>query len=843
MGWFRRRQDEADPIRRDDGSDAAPGAAALAPPVAPPRAPEPLARADGGAWRAAPPLPLLVQRELRTNVPATFQDGLTSWQSPARLGPLGHLVVADGPAGVLTDLNTSLPAPVTLAPDPDVDAMPVAQRSTAAPGPGTAESVSVQRFAPPPDPSGRLPALFTSAPDQVAADPPTAPDPAPRPSVVLAPPRAVQPLVEPDVVALPVLASQPPEPAPPVVQTLTASAASSGAEARQQASSEADERAGAADTADGQLDTSEGEPITAPTLAVEHLDPITEATADTVDDARTTADAGGLQPASFPFASPGPGAAPDVSAASGEATVVPVAPFVQRRSAGADPDGGAPAAPADLPTPVGLGLPIARLADDAAAGATDVADPAVGDPQGSEAPGFDPISVEQPRETAPLLGDVPLLEQGGHDGVEPTAETTANDQVETGAVGPTVRSMPLATGSRGGAEPPAGLGLPLVARLADAAAGPGLSTGPGRSTGAVPAAPPVQRTTPATGAAGSAGPPAEPAGPVATPAASAPAGPLVVRYAAPEPVTISRWADGPTPVEASGSSDPTGPTAETDPGPAAATEIAPLLGDRPSLSVLSVPDDEPALAAARPAPASVDPPPVPVSFVPVPSMPAVLAASDVHRPASSPRATAPIQRLAVPPASTAAPAAAAAAASGPSAMPPFSGTSMTRPPTTSFAASSASPAIVGVQRASADLSFTTRGSGSAGPGSPAASGPSAGDIAVSSGLGSWAADGSVVFAPPGESAFGDASAPVVPIQRSFDGGAGGDDGAGFGPTAAPSLQLVAGGAGGGAPGAGGSSDAELDELARRLYGRIRVQLRRELTLDRERSGSLIEVPR
>jgi hypothetical protein len=37
--------------------------------------------------------------------------------------------------------------------------------------------------------------------------------------------------------------------------------------------------------------------------------------------------------------------------------------------------------------------------------------------------------------------------------------------------------------------------------------------------------------------------------------------------------------------------------------------------------------------------------------------------------------------------------------------------------------------------------------------------------------------------------------------------------------------------------------ADLDELAQRLYPRLRVHLRRELLLDRERSGQLIEVPR
>jgi hypothetical protein len=34
--------------------------------------------------------------------------------------------------------------------------------------------------------------------------------------------------------------------------------------------------------------------------------------------------------------------------------------------------------------------------------------------------------------------------------------------------------------------------------------------------------------------------------------------------------------------------------------------------------------------------------------------------------------------------------------------------------------------------------------------------------------------------------------------------------------------------------------ADLDELAKRLYGRLRVMLKHELRLDRERAGSLIQ---
>ncbi len=58
----------------------------------------------------------------------------------------------------------------------------------------------------------------------------------------------------------------------------------------------------------------------------------------------------------------------------------------------------------------------------------------------------------------------------------------------------------------------------------------------------------------------------------------------------------------------------------------------------------------------------------------------------------------------------------------------------------------------------------------------------------------------------------------------------------------------AGGGGGGSAGAGGgggggvpTGDKELDELARRLYDRLRSRLRQELLVDRERSGLLSDL--
>ena len=129
---------------------------------------------------------------------------------------------------------------------------------------------------------------------------------------------------------------------------------------------------------------------------------------------------------------------------------------------------------------------------------------------------------------------------------------------------------------------------------------------------------------------------------------------------------------------------------------------------------------------------------------------------------------------------------------------------------------------------------------------------SAGDIAVSSGLARRNPDGAVVFrtldAP--SAAQSAPTTPTTPTTPSFssqvgvaDDGGGGDDGDGF------SVQLESAAASanpsstGAAAGGGGAAGGDLDELARKLYGRIRLHLRKELLLDRERSGSLVETRR
>jgi hypothetical protein len=102
----------------------------------------------------------------------------------------------------------------------------------------------------------------------------------------------------------------------------------------------------------------------------------------------------------------------------------------------------------------------------------------------------------------------------------------------------------------------------------------------------------------------------------------------------------------------------------------------------------------------------------------------------------------------------------------------------------------------------------------------------------STALGSGAAtldeDGAVVFAPPAGEGPGlpqPSASPAPVLQR------------------APADQPVdtAPAAPGAAAPPGGPPAADLDELARRLYDRLRLRLRAELRLDRERSGHLTDL--
>jgi hypothetical protein len=96
-------------------------------------------------------------------------------------------------------------------------------------------------------------------------------------------------------------------------------------------------------------------------------------------------------------------------------------------------------------------------------------------------------------------------------------------------------------------------------------------------------------------------------------------------------------------------------------------------------------------------------------------------------------------------------------------------------------------------------------------------------VAVASGVAQRHADGSVVF---------DAPADDEPVQREAADGGSGSSAGGAGSAGAA-----------GSPGAAAASGAELDELAKRLYGRMRLLLKQELRHDRERAGSLTRTRR
>ncbi len=776
MAWFRRRHEEADPIRPDETTAAAP-------------APVP-ARPEPAAWRSAPPMPLLVQREVRTSVPTQFAAGLTSWQSPAKLGPLGHLVSADSPAGVLTDLPTSLPAPVTREPEPEAEHAPLVARTAS----GRQPDVVVQRFAPAPD-TGRLPALFTPAPKPVAPASPDMPLAAPvaddqttpgtgdtpdrddspdiptvavaapteTPTASVPPPRPIVPVVAPDVVQRDALEVRAPAPLAPDLDAVDRGARSTGAP-----------ESGAAP-----LDQ------VVPTLEADHLAPDDPEVGPTATD--DTARAVAPEPAPFASAMPttpalGPSSEPPTTQAPTPPVVseptAPAGSVVQRHVATeappstvstpnipaspGEPDRPGPgelAASAADPVP-GLGLPVSRLAD--------------GEP------------------VAPLVGATALVPPPAVPPPPPPAPAAAAPTAPWPGPGSTGASSSAAT-SGPGATNPSGLGRP-VARIADPLIAPAVAA--------------FTRPDPSAPSADHEVPPAL--------AAPGPVGPVAARYAPPEPVPIARLA-----VTAGDPAATTTTPSASGIDPGAEPMIAPLLGDRAPLPIFTPPDDPRADTGAGDDEAGPDlpaaaPPAVPVSFPATASLPAVLTSADLARPAASaggPSGPA-VQRL---PAAGPVPAAASAAVTP-------------------------RPAPAPVQRVAAMPVSSAMASGPAPTSGPVTSppvgdGPSAGDVAVASGLGSWAPDGSVVFAPPGADAAADGSAFV---QRSVaDAGEGTSNGA------MPSLQLLPGGAGAPAGGAGapGSSDAELDELARRLYGRIRVHLRRELVLDRERAGSLIEVPR
>jgi len=99
----------------------------------------------------------------------------------------------------------------------------------------------------------------------------------------------------------------------------------------------------------------------------------------------------------------------------------------------------------------------------------------------------------------------------------------------------------------------------------------------------------------------------------------------------------------------------------------------------------------------------------------------------------------------------------------------------------------------------------------------------AGNAAIEAGVAQRHADGSVVFSSAQDDdadTGGDAGATGDTVQRA--------------PVESSRAPAAAG---------RGTDGSDLDELAKRLYGRLRVMLKHELRLDRERAGVLTQVRR
>jgi hypothetical protein len=105
---------------------------------------------------------------------------------------------------------------------------------------------------------------------------------------------------------------------------------------------------------------------------------------------------------------------------------------------------------------------------------------------------------------------------------------------------------------------------------------------------------------------------------------------------------------------------------------------------------------------------------------------------------------------------------------------------------------------------------------------------SGGDVAIAAGIAHHDADGSVVFDPPAEPATGP---DVPPIQRTED--------AATPVTQAPSPVPSVVHPGAAAPGNAGA-EADLEELARRLFDPLTARIKAELWLDRERAGLITD---
>jgi hypothetical protein len=307
----------------------------------------------------------------------------------------------------------------------------------------------------------------------------------------------------------------------------------------------------------------------------------------------------------------------------------------------------------------------------------------------------------------------------------------------------------------------------------------------------------------------------------------------------PDPPTTERG-DGATPVQAEAA--PPGPSLEPDPAPAPAALIEPDVG----AATPSGPGDPPEPPASRPesSPAAIER--TAVERTAIETAPTLGSIVSTQR-AAAPQPLPSVQRTAGaerPPALPV-PTTVQTMSAAPELVAPLSFartpavTVHPALPTTTPAASTAkpSPYTATVMRTAVPPSNEMAPPGAAANPAAAASAPpatttptrwtDAGAVAVAAGVAQRQADGSVVFPTP--------SSDVV--SRDADEIAAAEPEASA-PTTAPTTAPAAT-----RPATAVDPAMDLDELAKRLYGRLRVMLKHELRLDRERAGLITQARR
>ncbi len=813
--WFsRRRHDEASPAPEPD---------AARPPV--------VTRHD---WSQLPALQR-IGTGLDGVVDTGFEADLGSWHSPGILRPLDHALSQDAPSGmVLGSIARS--------------ALPSSDASSSAAGPVAQRTVM---FEPPRRPT----ATFT-------------PD-APRsiPAVSAPAMEAAAPLIVADVSVADAPALPATEPTPPLP---------------------ADDRAGPSEVAP--IEPEAPPPIdqadtVAPTLGTpgpvrepEPNPPVPDPIQRTVEPTPRPFGLGAPLPAPGSDApavpnAPSPTAPVQRTRRDGPAPAASAPPVVQRELLDARAGDDAPLSAA--PDPAGPDLAVPEPVPDAATPVTAVAESATAPLVGDAAPGpaFDHSAVPpepgpevSAASTTPLLGGhPPLLDVGSDGGDEPDpaalTPTSALPVVQTrrAGLGEPWRAAPEPATPAVVQRTPALDASPAVSRPVDAGPGEPPVVGANETAPVAPPdpdpAPPTLEPTPIAAESVTAESPAtapllsasapilEPAPDLTAPTSEAPVSP------APGPATGSvTWTplltDPPGPSTATAGAD-----ASVGPGPvptqrlAPSTTAPPAQTGGPSAPTATPTDVAPSVAptlgtdaggglpvtlAAEPgrssegevgAPASSDRPGGPT----LPTLPAVPDVADVSAPptlsvaegapADAPTSPAPAPTVvALLGERTMAPAAAPRTERA-------SGVAVQRlagepaPAVPSRPARASAPASPRVADRGTTTSWSTQ---------RAVSWVDAGSVAVEAGVAQREADGSVVFqagAFEGPEADVDAGDGEV-VQRA----------AATGATSTPA-----------APGAArGADSGDLDELAKRLYGRLRVMLKHELRLDRERAGVLTQ---